>query len=106
MAVHWLEAQRRIAPHRPVMTCVVLALVLPATTDARKLRVTGSHPGVECMLGIFKVLCPALQLLLADFDFAAVALVDGLLRLLLIPGCVLERAGWAANCLTHARRDE
>ncbi|MNF98925.1 hypothetical protein D3C84_818040 [compost metagenome] len=70
------------------------------------MRITQAHILIHCGLGFAQMIRPALQLLLAHLDIAALALVDGLLRLLLIPGCVLERAGWAANCLTQALRDE
>ncbi|MNP83970.1 hypothetical protein D3C76_1830800 [compost metagenome] len=46
--------------------------------DAWQVCVTKAHELVDCGLGFTEVIRPALQLLLADLDLAALALIDGL----------------------------
>ena len=84
MAIQRLEAQCRVTADGAVMPSVVLALMVPAATDARQLGIPLTHPSVESDLRILEVVGPALQLLLADLDLFTFDLGQRLASLLLI----------------------
>ena len=83
-----------------------MAGVVPTATDARQLRVPLTHPGVKGGLRVFEVICPALQLLLADLYLPALNLSQRLTRLLLVNVLGGQCTGWTTYGLAKALRNE
>lgn len=83
--VQWVEPKLWRGSYRTVMAGVILALMVPTTTDARQISVTQTDEIVHGLLRILQMIAAALDPLLRLADLRALCLVD--------PGALLGLLG-------------